>query len=150
MANEMETQQPLRNVSESGGQPSSGHGAWIAGRIQTLLSHYYQQDNPMEVHEAAIEDWVDILSPFSRDSIEAACSGYLKDQPRRRPTPGDIRQRAAGHREGSGKARDQGDRNKLGFDELKKLDEEVLPAARRWLKIPGLRHHGENTLLIGS
>ena len=75
-----------------GGQQSDGlHAEWIAGRVQTLLSHYFQPDNPMDVQEAAIDDWIDALEPFSKSQIESACSAYIRDQPRRRPTPGDIR-----------------------------------------------------------
>lgn len=47
----------------------------------------------MEVQEAALGDWVEVLARFSRQSIESACGSYLRDQPRRRPTPGDILRR---------------------------------------------------------
>jgi hypothetical protein len=33
---------------------------------------------------------------FPRETIEAACESYLRDQPRRRPAPGDIASRASG------------------------------------------------------
>ena len=39
-----------------------------------------------------------------------------------------------------------GDRRSLTFDQLRLLEEKVLPTARRWLGIPGLREHGEKTL----
>lgn len=121
-----------------------GHAMWISGRIETLLSHYYQPDNPAEVRDGALDDWVEILAPLSQKVIEHACSSWLRDEPRRRPTPGDIRARARDHAASPQNA--QGDRSKLSFDELVLLDEKVLPTARRWLGIPGLRQHAEQTL----
>lgn len=72
------------------------HATWIAGRAQTLLSHYFSPDLSPEVVEAAIDDWVKALVGFPKQAIEFACEGYLRDQPRRRPTPGDIASRAGG------------------------------------------------------
>jgi len=40
---------------------------------------------------AALTDWIEILSPFSRQDVSEACTQYLKNQPRRRPAPGAIR-----------------------------------------------------------
>ncbi len=40
----------------------------------------------------------------------------------------------------------KGDRSKLTFDELEKLENEILPKARSWLEYPSLREHGEATL----
>jgi len=80
----------------SGSANASQHASWIAGRIETLLSHYFQPDAPSEIKEAAFDDWVEALWPFARKSIDAACKVYLRDQPRRRPTPGEIRNRAEG------------------------------------------------------
>jgi len=48
------------------------------------------------VREAAIDDWITALVGFPRQAIEAACEIYLRDQPRRRPTPGEIAARADG------------------------------------------------------
>lgn len=42
----------------------------------------------------ALVDWIDALDGLPQWAIEDACRVYLRDQPRRRPTPGDIRQRA--------------------------------------------------------
>lgn len=70
------------------------HAEWIAGRVQTLLSHYFSPELSPEVREAAIDDWIKALVDQGRDDIEDACQTYLRDQPRCRPTPGDIRQRA--------------------------------------------------------
>jgi len=69
---------------------SRNKAEWISGRIQTLLSHYFQTGESSEVREAALADWVFALMPFPGDAIQAACRGYLLEQPRRRPTPADI------------------------------------------------------------
>ena len=74
---------------------------WMAFRITTLLSHYYQPDQPSPLSEAVMMDWLRLLDGYSKAAIEHACDGYLRDQPRRRPTPGDILARA--------KAKDEGD-----------------------------------------
>ena len=58
------------------------------------MSHYYQPDNATEIFEAALGDWLSCLTSISQRAIENACGAYLRDQPRRRPTPGDIRGRA--------------------------------------------------------
>lgn len=119
---------------------------WIAGRVQVLLSHYFQPDNPQEVREAAIEDWVSILSDYSREAIDAACNRYLRDQPRRRPTPGDIRSKINEPVERKAQQRGKGDRTTLSPDKRELLETVVLPTAKGWLKHPELRQHGEQTL----
>jgi len=39
-----------------------------------------------------------------------------------------------------------GDRQALSFEQRELLENTVLPAARRWLRIPGLKRQGETTL----
>lgn len=130
---------PQRCAPQSG---SSANAAWIAGRIETLLSHYFQPDQPLAVTEAAMTDWLSALDGMPRPAIEHACSGYLRDQPRRRPTPGDIRQRAGSWRPASG----GNSRDGLSRDDLHLLETKILPTARRWLGIPGLADQGRQTL----
>lgn len=112
----------------------------------TLLSHYFQPDNPAEVQEAAIDDWIEALAPFSQIAIDLACKKYIVDQPRRRPTPGDIRSKIRQPSVGQGAQTDRGDRTKLTPDELDLLEDNILPTARRWLQIPGLAEAGQKTL----
>jgi hypothetical protein len=73
-------------------QPSSPE--WIAGRIGTLLDHYFQPDDPAEVSRAQMMDWIRILSTVPQQAISASCEDYLRDQPRKRPTPGEIYNRS--------------------------------------------------------
>jgi hypothetical protein len=67
---------------------------WIGGRALTLLSHYYREDDPVELTGAMGKDWADVLEGIPAEYIQRACIQYERDEPRRRPTPGDIYQRA--------------------------------------------------------
>ena len=126
---------------------SGQHASWIAGRVMVLLSHYFQPDNPVEVQQAALKDWVAALAPYPQHVIERACERYLRNQPRRRPTPGDIRAICEARQETkSDSAAPQGDRSKLTYDELDLLESKVLPTARKWVGIPGLEQFGRDTL----
>ena len=87
--------QPCAPPNGSTGKRNSG---WLAGRITTLLSHYYTPDIPATLSEAAMVDWLAVLDGLPTDDIERACMDYLREQPRRRPTPGDIRQRVLAKR----------------------------------------------------
>lgn len=66
------------------------HRQWIAGRILTLLSHYWRDDDPVELTGAIGKDWADVLEGLPRDAIQAASLRYMRTEPRRRPTPGII------------------------------------------------------------
>ena len=70
------------------------HREWIAGRIATLLSHYWRDDDPLELLTAMAADWVEVLAGMPKDAIQQACVQYLRDEPRRRPTPGAILEKA--------------------------------------------------------
>lgn len=63
----------------------------------TLLQHYWRPDDPMEVTAALAQDWVDALEAFPREAIDHARRSYIQSQPSRRPTPADIRNRAASY-----------------------------------------------------
>lgn len=39
-----------------------------------------------------------------------------------------------------------GDRNSLSMEDAVILETKILPTARRWLNMPGLRDHGASTL----
>ena len=91
-------------------------------------------------------DWIQALSGFSQDQISAACSQYLCQEPKRRPTPADIRLFVLEMRGSTESQSGRGDRNSLTRDEAQLLYEKILPSARRMLTVPGLREHGEGTL----
>lgn len=124
------------------------HATWIAGRVQTLLSHYFQPNDPAEVREAALDDWVSALIPFSRQEIEDACQNYLRSSTTRRPLPADIRNRISARREAGVRKKNPGNDRlaSLSLDERQIVIERIIPTAERWLNIPGLRDKGESTL----
>jgi hypothetical protein len=48
----------------------------------------------MELTGAMGKDWADVLEGIPAEYIQRACIQYERDEPRRRPTPGDIYQMA--------------------------------------------------------
>lgn len=50
---------------------------WISGRVKVLLGHFWRPDDPVEVEEALLRDWVEVLKGFSTDEVNAACRAYL-------------------------------------------------------------------------
>ena len=68
------------------------HREWIGGRALTLLSHYWRDDDPVELTGAIGRDWADVLEGLPQDAIQKACIQYQRDEPRRKPTPGAIYQ----------------------------------------------------------
>ncbi len=76
--------------SGPGLQERQSRREWIAGRILTLLSHYWREDDPSAMDEAIARDWADILEGMPQDAVAKACRRYLTEEPRRKPTPGAI------------------------------------------------------------
>lgn len=70
------------------------HRAWIAGRVFTLLSHYWRDDDPIELTDAIGADWAEVLEGIPQEFIKKACIVYQREEPRRKPTPGAIYQLA--------------------------------------------------------
>lgn len=66
------------------------HREWIGGRAVTLLSHYWRDDDPVELTAALGKDWADVLEGLPRDAIQKACVQFQRDEPRRKPTPAAI------------------------------------------------------------
>lgn len=69
------------------------HREWIGGRILTLLSHYWREDDPVELTAAIGRDWADVLEGLPQDAIQAACLKHLRSS-QRKPTPAGIYQLA--------------------------------------------------------
>lgn len=60
----------------------------------TLLSHYWREDDPVELTAAIGADWADVLEGIPQEYIQKARIQYQRDEPRRKPTPGAIYQLA--------------------------------------------------------
>lgn len=69
---------------------------WTAGRVKVLLNHFWRPDDPVEVEEALIRDWVEVLKDYPSAEVNAACRDYLAHPERTeagrpvRPIPGTI------------------------------------------------------------
>ena len=68
----------------------AAHREWIGGRVLTVLSHYWRDDDDDVLTGAIAADWADVLEGLPRDAIQKACIQYQRDEPRRKPTPGAI------------------------------------------------------------
>lgn len=71
----------------------SAHREWIGGRILTLLSHYWREDDPVELTAAIGRDWADVLEGLPQDAIQSACLKHMRTS-QRKPTPAAIYQLA--------------------------------------------------------
>jgi hypothetical protein len=60
----------------------------------TLLSHYWRDDDPVELTSAIGQDWADVLEGLPREMIQRACIQYQREYPRKKPTPGAIYEKA--------------------------------------------------------
>ena len=69
------------------------HREWIGGRCLTLLSHFWREDDPVELTAAIGKDWADVLEGLPQEYIDRACIQYLREE-NRKPKPADIYRRA--------------------------------------------------------
>lgn len=79
-----------KNASVPSLRERAEHREWIGGRALTLLSHYWRDDDPVELTAAIGADWADVLEGIPQEYIQRACIQYQRDEPRRKPTPGAI------------------------------------------------------------
>ena len=79
------------------GSPQLMTREWLTGRVMVLLSHFYIQETDPAVVMAQAADWFDTLWDVPQAAVEMACRDYLRSGPRRRPSPGDIRNMAVKH-----------------------------------------------------
>lgn len=66
------------------------HSEFIAGAIRSLLFHFYVPERDEHLVDAAMEDWIKILEPFSEKNIREARDRWL-DTMTRRPSPAEIK-----------------------------------------------------------
>ena len=81
---------PDKTASTHSLRAHQAHRDWIAGRIATLLSHYWRDEDPIELLTAMAADWVEVMAGMPQRAVQQACVQYLRNEPRRRPTPGAI------------------------------------------------------------
>lgn len=54
----------------------------MAGRVKVFLSHFWRPDDPIEVEEAVIRDWVSVLHVYRTGDVDAAMVEYLANPDR--------------------------------------------------------------------
>lgn len=72
-------------------------GKWIAGRVATLLSHYFVAQQEASIVEAVAEDWCAMLEVYPAWALSNASRWWLSHENLRKnckPLPGDIQARA--------------------------------------------------------
>ena len=62
----------------------------VAGRVTTLLAHFFVPDMPVPLQTAVISDWLEDLAEFPPWAVEDACRMWRRTESRR-PTPAVIR-----------------------------------------------------------
>lgn len=66
------------------------HREWITGRAFTLLSHYWRDDDPVELAAAIGRDWADVLEELPQEYIQRAIIKFQQENRRGKPTPASI------------------------------------------------------------
>lgn len=66
------------------------HRQAIASEVRTVLSAYFQPHEAEEVRAAQLAWWCDELQDWTREQVVWALRKWNRDNPRIRPTPGDI------------------------------------------------------------
>lgn len=71
-------------------QELTDHRARIAFDVRTVLSAYFQPHEAEEIKAAQLAWWCDELQDWTQEQVLWALRQWNRDNPRLRPTPGDI------------------------------------------------------------
>ena len=66
------------------------HRAKIAFDVRTVLSAYFQPHEAEEIRAAQLAWWCDELQDWTQEQVLWGLRKWNRDNPRHRPTPGDI------------------------------------------------------------
>lgn len=66
------------------------HRQMIASEVKTVLSAYFQPHEDDSIKSAQLAWWCDELEDWTREQVVWALRKWNRDNPRWRPTPGDI------------------------------------------------------------
>jgi hypothetical protein len=66
------------------------HRAGIASEVKVVLSAYFQPHEAEEIRAAQLAWWCDELQDWTREQVVWALRQWNRENPRSRPTPGDI------------------------------------------------------------
>lgn len=81
------TPQIARSLSQ---QELVAHRATIAFEVRTVLSAYFQPHEAEEVKAAQLAWWCDEMEDWTQEQVVWGLRRWNRDNPRLRPTPGDI------------------------------------------------------------
>jgi hypothetical protein len=71
-------------------QELSAHRAKIAFEVRTVLSAYFQPHEAEEIRAAQLAWWCDELQDWTQEQVVWGLRRWNRDNPRARPTPGDV------------------------------------------------------------
>lgn len=71
-------------------QELSAHRQVIASEVKTVLSAYFQPHESEAIKAAQLAWWCDELQDWTHEQVVYALRKWNRDNPRWRPTPGDI------------------------------------------------------------
>jgi len=66
------------------------HRAGIASEVKVVLSAYFQPAETSDIRTAQLAWWCDELQDWTREQVVWGLRQWNRDNPRARPTPGDI------------------------------------------------------------
>jgi len=81
------TPQVARSLSQ---QALSEHRAGIVSEVLVVLSAYFQPHEADDIKAAQLAWWCDELQDWTREQVVYGLRQWNRDNPRLRPTPGDI------------------------------------------------------------
>jgi hypothetical protein len=71
-------------------QEVEGHRARIAFEVKTVLSAYFQPHEDDAIKAGQLAWWCDELEDWEQEQVVWALRKWNREEPRKRPTPGDI------------------------------------------------------------
>lgn len=71
-------------------QELDAHRGRIASEVRVVLSAYFQPSEPEEIRAAQLAWWCDSLEDWTQEQVVYGLRKWNMDNPRLRPTPGDI------------------------------------------------------------
>lgn len=91
IAHRREIPTPTPQIAKSlSPQQLSEHRARIAFDVRTVLSAYFQPHEAEEIKAAQLAWWCDELQDWTQEQVLWALRQWNRQNPRARPTPGDI------------------------------------------------------------
>jgi hypothetical protein len=82
---------PTPQIAKSLSQPQlDAHRAKIASEVKVVLSAYFQPHEDERIKAAQLAWWCDELEDWTQEQVVWALRQWNRDNPRLRPTPGDI------------------------------------------------------------